>query len=188
MYVSQGTSPSRPITPFRFQDIHFSNLQRFETDRLPKRRGSLGSDSRRSVHHPVSSKSVIRQRGIAQVPSKSFVRLLDSGWSPGQARARAKEDLSRGFELLWRLKGQQKCSEPQHAAVKFPTKKIQISVRIPSGETVENSEIHMFRQPHQASKRTHIRGYKPLSTPVPGLISSLSKHWLSKPRSMSKIN
>lgn len=184
MYVSQGTSPSRPITPIRFQDIHFCNLQRFETDRLAERRGSLGSDSRRLIPHPVSSKSALRQRGIAKVPSKSFVRLLDSGWSPGQARARAKEDLSKGFELLWRLKGQQKCSPPQQA-VTFPTKKIHISVRIPSGEAFESSNIHIFRQ--QSSKRTHIRDYKPLSTPVPGLISSLSKHWLSKPRSTSKV-
>lgn len=185
MYVSHGTSPSRPITPSPFQDIHFSNFQHFDTDRLPKRRGSLGSDSRRSLLHPTSQKSAMKPHSNAKVPTGSFVRLMGSGWTPGRVRVRAKEDLSKGFELLWRLKGQKRCSEALQIAVKSPGKRIQVSVRIPSGEAVEDSSFHIARH---TSKRTTNRAFKPLSTPAPGLIASFSKHWLSKPRSMSKIN
>jgi len=174
-HVSQGTSPSRPLTPSPFLDIHFSNFQHFDTDRLPKRRGSLGSDSRRPLLLPTTHKSAMKPRPNARRPTGSFVRLMGSGWTPGRVRIRAKEDLSRGFELLWRLKGPQRGSEALQIAVKSPGKRIQVSFRIPTGAAVQNCGFPLARQP---SKRANIRG---LNTPAPRLIASFSKHWLSKP-------
>ena len=117
-----------------------------------------------------------RPRAHRQVTG-SFVRLMQSE-QPLQRERGKKEDLSKGFELLWQLKGRLKRPQEIKLETKVMVRKVQVSVKIPNGEHVDQMDCGFAIPRHNITKRPGLRSQKsshspgllPFSLSIPGLL------------------